>query len=355
MLIDVSLLTGQGLPIYTDPASSGVRPVRPTASVKRRKSNSAAGTRRTAPRKGKARRKSNGPLKLLGLLILLLLTLCAGSHLLGDPGRAADVSPPAEDQFASPYIYVLNRTDGKTEYTKNPGQKAFPASLVKIMTTLVALEHIEDLSAAAPVDVASYRAMVARNASMAGFYGRENVTYRDLLYGTILRSGGEAANSLAVNISGNIGDFVALMNEKARALGMEDSHFTSPEGLHDPGQYTTAKDMALLLDHALDNGHFRAIFTRKTFQTTSTPDHPKGLTLRSTVLSRLKPEDMPGFSILGGKSGTTGEAGQCWATLGEKNGREYIVIVMGAPLPDLAKPDRAQIEDTLALFRQIGE
>ena len=76
------------------------------------------------------------------------------------------------------------------------------------MTVLVALEHIDDLSEIAPVDVETYRSMVDENASMAGFFGRELVTYKDLLYGTMLASGGEAANSLAVNISGNVGEFV---------------------------------------------------------------------------------------------------------------------------------------------------
>lgn len=299
----------------------------------------------------KKQRKLRSPIKLVGLLLLLILILFTGKELF--PHFFAK-NKLVEDNFASPYIYVLNRRDKSVEFSKNSDAKIYPASLVKIMTTLVALEQIEDLSAVAPVDVATYQDMVSRNASMAGFFGREPVTYRDLLYGTILSSGGEAANSLAVNLSGDVASFVELMNAKAKELGLNGTHFTSPEGLHHKEQVTTAHDMAVLLDHALNNGHFRAIFTKKEFQTTSTLDHPKGIRLRSTVLSRLKNETFTNFEILGGKSGTTEEAGQCWATLGTKGDKEYVVIVMGAPLKDIKNPSRAQIQDTLQLFEEIS-
>ncbi len=258
-----------------------------------------------------------------------------------------------DDDYASKYIYIIDRENKNVEYEKNAKSRAYPASLTKIMTTIVALEHISDLSAIAPVDVETYREMVANNASMAGFYGNEAVTYRDLLYGTILSSAGEAANSLAVYVGGDIETFVGMMNDKAAELGMKDTHFTNAEGLHNKEQYTTAYDMALLLDYALDNGHFRAIFTKESFLTTKTSDHPDGIMLRSTVLSRLDGVNQKGFDIIGGKSGTTYEAGECWATLGIIDGREYICIVMGAPLKDISNPERAQIADTIKLYSRV--
>lgn len=257
------------------------------------------------------------------------------------------------DDYASENIYLVDANLDDVIYEKNSAAKAYPASLTKIMTTLVALEHIDDLGAIAPVDVATYQEMVAENASMAGFYGREQVTYRDLLYGTILNSGGEAANSLAINISGDVDTFVEMMNDKAAELELENTHFTNPEGLHDKKQYTTAEDMAKLLSYAIKDGDFRAIFTKKEFTTTSTPDHPDGIVLRSNVLSRLDGETQDGFEIIGGKSGTTPEAGQCWITLGLSDGKEYICVVMGAPLGDISQPDHAQVQDTLDLFALI--
>lgn len=263
------------------------------------------------------------------------------------------VNPSESDDYASTYIYLYDREAENVVYEKNATSKAYPASLTKIMTTIVALEHIDDLSAIAPIDVATYQEMVEHNASMAGFLGREPVTYRDLLYGTILTSGGEAANSLAIHLAGSVGNFVKWMNDKADELGLDGTHFTNPEGLHHRKQYTTAADMAKLLDYALDNGHFEAIFTKEEFQTTSTPDHPNGILLQSTVLASITKEEQHGFDIIGGKSGTTEEAGQSWATLGLVDGKEYICIVMGAPLEDISNPDRAQVADTMRLFERV--
>ena len=257
-------------------------------------------------------------------------------------------------EYKSEYIYLLSREDGEVLKEKNHKKKTSPASLTKMMTVLVALENIDDLSEVVPVDVDTYQAMVARGASMAGFYGKELVTYRDLLYGTMLNSGGEAANTLAVNISGDRDSFVRLMNERAREIGLENTHFINPEGLDEEGQYTTAYDMGVLLDYALDNNQFSAIFTRKEFKTTPTPSHPEGILLESTVLSELNEEDQKGFQIVGGKSGTTYNAGQCWATLAVKNGKEYVVIVMGVPIKNIYEPSDEHIEDTLNLVQNIN-
>lgn len=259
----------------------------------------------------------------------------------------------ADHTYVSPYIFVLDRDTENIVFEKNASSKAYPASLTKIMTTIVALENIDDLSTITPVDIDTYQKMVAQNASMAGFVGKEEVTYRDLLYGTMLSSGGEAANSLAVHVAGSTELFVQMMNEKAIELGLASTQFTNPEGLHDDKQYTTAQDMAKLLNYALEDGDFRAIFTKETFVTTATADHPDGILLRSTVLSQVNDEEQKNFKIMGGKSGTTYESGQCWATLGLVEEEEYLVIVMGAPFEDFSHLDQAQIEDTIKIYKNI--
>lgn len=261
----------------------------------------------------------------------------------------------SEKEYDSEYIYVMNREDRSEIFSQHHEEKAYPASLVKIMTTLIALEEIEDLSANAPVDIDTYREMVNNNASMAGFYGKEQTTYRDLLYGTILSSGGEAANSLAIHVAGSTESFVEKMNDKAADIGLENTHFTNLEGLHSRNQYTTAADMGKLLDYALNDANFKAIFTRDSFQTTPTLDHPEGIILQSTVLSKLNETDQNGFEIIGGKSGTTFEAGQCWITLATKNEVEYIAVVMGSKLEDISNPSNKQIDDTLKLYEKINQ
>lgn len=294
-----------------------------------------------------------GRLKKILISTAILVSLIVVVALKMDIELLQTLGISQDDDYTSEYILVLDREDKSIEYKKNHKSKAYPASLTKIMTTIVAIENIEDMSKVAPVDVDSYKKMVENNASMAGFYGKEAVTYGDLLYGTILSSGGEAANSLAINISGSRDKFVELMNKKAQELELKNTHFTNAEGLQDDRQYTTAYDMAKLLDYALDNRDFKAIFTKKTFKTSATLDHPDGIQLHSTVLSNLEDIEQKGFEIIGGKSGTTEKAGECWATLGVKDGREYICIVMGAPIDDVSNPTMKQREDSIELFKSI--
>lgn len=255
--------------------------------------------------------------------------------------------------YNSKAIYVYNLTDDKKVLAINENKRLPMASLTKIMTVLVGLEKIDDLSALAPIDVESYQMLVDENASMAGFYGGESTIYRDLLYGAMLPSGGEAATSIAINISGSILDFVNLMNEKAKELGLKNTHFQNPDGMDAPGHYSSAKDMAILLKYALTNEDFRAIFTKKEFVSTPTAEHPDGVYMQSSVFRKLSDYNEDGFEIIGGKSGTTDKAGQCWATLSLKNEKEYIVLVMGSPYEDINNPEDGQIKDTLDILESL--
>lgn len=257
------------------------------------------------------------------------------------------------DDYSSKNILVIDLEKDKAVFEKNSREKAYPASLTKIMTALVAIENTEDFSEKFKVDVDSYKEMVAKNSSMAGFYGREIVTIDDLLYGTVLSSGGEAAKTLAIKVAGNEASFVNKMNEKAKELEMNNTKFVNAEGMQSENQYTSAEDLGKLLKYALQNEKFKEVFTTKEYTTSKTLDHPKGIKLVSTVLDYISEEDEKEFKILGGKSGTTGEAGLCWATLISKNDREYICIVMGSPLDDLKNPTMLQKEDTIKLAERI--
>ena len=111
--------------------------------------------------------------------------------------------------------------------------------------------------------------------------------------------------------------------------------------------------MGKLLDYALNDGNFKAIFTKASFNTTATLDHPNGILLQSTVLTKLNGINQNGFEIIGGKSGTTYEAGQCWITLAIKNDVEYIAVLMGSKLDDVSNPSNKQIDDTLKIYGDI--
>lgn len=262
----------------------------------------------------------------------------------------------AEDEkFISKAVYLYNLTDDKEVLSKNENERLPMASLTKIMTVRVALKHITDLAATAPVDTDAYHRAIDMNASMAGFRGGEATSYRDLLYATMLRSAGEAADSLAINISGSMDNYVAMMNQEAKDLGLKNTSYANADGMDDPGNYQSAKDCAMLIKDSLEDGDFRAIFTKRDFVTRPTLDHPDGVYLESTVFSHLKKYNQNGFEIIGGKSGTTDKAGLCWATLAEKNGKEYILVVMGVPYDDIDNLNDGHIEETLRIYESIGD
>ncbi|MEQ0487828.1 serine hydrolase [Anaerococcus murdochii] len=260
-----------------------------------------------------------------------------------------------DSQFISKAVYLYNLTDDKEVLSKNENERLPMASLTKIMTVRVALKHITDLAATAPVDTDAYHRAIDMNASMAGFRGGEATSYRDLLYATMLKSAGEAADSLAINISGSMDNFVAMMNQEAEDLGLKNTSYANADGMDDPKNYQSAKDCAMLIKDSLEDGNFRAIFTKRDFVTRPTLDHPDGVYLESTVFSHLKKYNQNGFEIIGGKSGTTDKAGLCWATLAEKNGKEYILVVMGVPYDDIDNLNDNHIEETLRIYESIGD
>lgn len=289
-------------------------------------------------------------MKKIRNLFIIALVLIIGVIL------TSRVKKKAEDEkFISKAVYLYNLTDDKEVLSKNENERLPMASLTKIMTVRVALKHITDLAETAPVDTDAYHRAVDMNASMAGFRGGEATSYRDLLYATMLRSAGEAADSLAINISGSMDNFVAIMNQEAEDLGLKNTSYANADGMDDPKNYQSAKDCAMLIKDSLEDGNFRAIFTKRDFVTRPTLDHPDGVYLESTVLSHLKKYNQNGFEIIGGKSGTTDKAGLCWATLAEKNGKEYILVVMGVPYDDIDNLNDGQIEETLRIYESIGD
>lgn len=255
--------------------------------------------------------------------------------------------------YNSKNIYIYNITDEKEVASLNANKKCYPASLVKIMTAYVALQNIENINSIAPIDTGSYKKLVNENSSMAGFVGKEKTTYTDLLYGALLASGGECAESLAINVSGNIQSFVEKMNVQAKNFNLKNTQFNNPTGMDDNNQYTTAKDIAMMLKECLKDEKFYLIFTSKDYLSTKTLDHPDGIYVESTVFRRLNKYKLNGFEIIGGKSGTTSLAGLCWATLATKNGKEYIVVMMGTPFEDIKDAGDGHIIDTIRILEAI--
>lgn len=241
------------------------------------------------------------------------------------------------ESYSSQYLLV-RMSDGTIITSQGEDEITYPASLTKIMTALLAIEHTSDLSEVVTVPEAVFDKVYKTGASVAGFEPGELATLEELLYGIMLPSGAECCLAYAEYIAGSEAEFVSLMNRKAIELGMNDTNFTNCTGLHSADHYSTAKDLAILLRYALGNETFRRVFTSDSFYVTPSTVHSDGFYLRSTLSEALDRCENPlpkGLQILGGKTGYTSAAGLCLASLAEVNGEEYILITLGAEgLPD---------------------
>lgn len=162
----------------------------------------------------------------------------------------------------------------------------------------------------------------------------------------------DSGEVLAREVSGSEEAFVARMNQKAAELGMTATHFCNPTGLHDPEHVSTVRDMARLTEAALQNETFRKLFTTERYTVPATNCHPQGFTMHSTLLSQLDGTELHSGRILGGKTGYTGEAGLCLASLAEVKGREYILITAGAGGNHGTAP--YHIEDAVTVYRRVS-
>ena len=216
---------------------------------------------------------------------------------------------------------LYNMNEDKIIYEKNKDQKVKIASLTKIMTTLIALEKINNINDKITMPIEAFNNL--EGYVVSGIKPNEIITYEDLLYATMLPSAADCANALAIRISGNTDTFIDLMNQKAQELNMTNTHFSNTIGI-DEDNYSTANDIAKLLKYALKNEDFYKIFTTKEYKTTN------NITLKSTIIEKSEPYNINVSNILGSKTGFTDEAGNCLASIAKINNIKYLLITTNA-------------------------
>ncbi|SFB41453.1 D-alanyl-D-alanine carboxypeptidase (penicillin-binding protein 5/6) [Cohnella sp. OV330] len=259
----------------------------------------------------------------------------------------------AADSLHSTHAILVRLDDGRVLMDKNIEDRVYPASLTKIMTAILAIERIPDLKKTVKLEPDMFETLRKQNASMAGFLPGERVSAIDLLYGAMLPSGADASVGLATRVAGSESKFAKLMNGKAKAIGMTDTHFVNATGLHDPDHYTTVKDLSVLLAYALKNETFRQVFTASRHSTAPTDLHPDGITLRSSMFKELGESGLAGEEIVGGKTGYTEKAGLCLASLGRLHGKEYILVTTGAQ-GDRKTTEAYDIADAVNVYSELG-
>lgn len=217
-------------------------------------------------------------------------------------------------EISSQNAIMIDLATNEVLMTKDGDARIYPASMTKMMTLIVAYEHVSSLEDTFEMTTEIVDALYIANATVAGFVPGEKVRLDDLMYGLILPSGGDCAVALAVHIAGSEAAFAELMNQKAAEIGLKSTHFVNPSGLHDPGQYSTCHEIAMILEYALKDDFMRKVLSTYEYTTHSTPEHPEGIMLRSTMLERMYGDEAPGMFIVGGKTGYTTEAKNCLAS-----------------------------------------
>ncbi len=221
---------------------------------------------------------------------------------------------------------VVNRKDGSIVYSKNMDDRYYPASITKIMTALVTLEHCTNLDDTVVFN-SEVMDSISSNSSTLNPVAilDEEMTVRDALFGLMLNSANECASALAVYTAGSIDAFVEMMNEKAQELGAVNTHYMNAHGLDDDDHYTTAHDMAIIFDAALKNDTFRYIDSSATYTIPATNKYGERT---CTSTNQLINGALPYEGVYDGKTGHTAKAGRTLVTAAYRDGMDLICVIM---------------------------
>ncbi|MGN1340682.1 MAG: D-alanyl-D-alanine carboxypeptidase family protein [Oscillospiraceae bacterium] len=225
----------------------------------------------------------------------------------------------APESISAVSAVLIEAQTGTVLYEKNAHEHRAMASTTKIMTAILTIEA-GDLDREFTVDPLAIR---VEGTSM-GLQEGDRVSRRDLLYGILLPSGNDAANAAAVSVSGSIPEFVKLMNSKAEALGLADTHFVTPSGLDADGHYTTALDLARLAAYAMQDETFRGVVSCRSAEVEfGNPPYTRTLYNSNKMLARYD-------GAIGVKTGFTDNARRCLVSAAERDGVTLIAVTLNA-------------------------
>lgn len=251
----------------------------------------------------------------------------------------ATPSVPAP-QIGAPRAIVVDYATGSVLYEKNSRERCAVASTQKLMTALCVMDH----------GSLSHRFSIHKSDTWVvptklGIVPGEVYSRRYLLGALLVKSGNDVARALARSVAGSEANFSKVMNQKARSLGMQDSHFLNPHGLTASGQYSTARDMAICGRAAFHSSTLRGIMDTRTYTFRFANGRSKKLDNTNKVLKTVN-------YCNGMKTGTTRASGRCLVSSGTLNGRSAIVVILGATSknvwPDSEKLLRWALERPIA-------
>lgn len=231
----------------------------------------------------------------------------------------------------SRYAVIYDRASKTVIWGKDEKREVPMASTTKIMTAIVMLENITNLQE--KVEVCKQAANVG--GSRLGLKTGDVITYNDLLYGLMLCSGNDAATQIAISIGGSVSGFAEMMNKKAEEMGLTHSHFVTPHGLDNEGHYTTALELAIMADYALDIEKFAQVVNTQSY-TVNINGYSKNINNTNELLGYLE-------GVNGIKTGFTNGAGRCLVTSVSRNNFDIITVVLGADTKKIRTSDSIKL------------
>ena len=234
---------------------------------------------------------------------------------------------------------IYDNTDDRILYELNSEEQKSIASLTKILTTITALEEIDNLDDKV-VFTKEMKQEIRNDASLAHLIVGHEYTYKDLLIASILPSGADATTALAISLNGDIPSFVDKMNEKKNEIGLNNSHFSNVIGLDDINHYSTAEDVLKLLKYALNNKTFKEIYLMKEYTLSD------GLKVVSTTKKMGEKINLDTSKILGSKTGFTLDSEYCITAYFNIKDHEILLVTLDTP----HNANMNHIKDTITLI-----
>lgn len=268
-------------------------------------------------------------------VIFSLFVLCAALPPVPVQAAVFNIDFP----ISSKAVELVNLDTGTTVYEKNPTEKCEPASVTKIMTYIVAVEHIKDLQGTKiTVPKRVLNELSGTGSSMSGIAVGDVATAYQMLNCMMVPSGNDAALTLADYVGGgNSQKFVDMMNAKAKELGCTGTHFANPHGLHDPNHYTTASDLVKITRCAMSKPYFMEICSQLgyDYKPLSGPNSKKAISLSTTNRMLISSDEKYYYRYAKGiKTGHTDESGYCLVSSASADGYSYLCVALGAPSID---------------------
>ena len=276
---------------------------------------------------------------------------------------AIQFTPPFE--LNSQAGILVNLDTNTVIFQKNADTPMSPAQTVNIMTAILCLENCSDLEntmVTMPAEIYNDFDTYRQNdpniyVTTADFYMGEELSMLTLMYGMMLQSGCEAASAIAYTIgNGSVSTFVNMMNEKAKQIGATNTNFTNPHGLYAETQYTTAEDLAKITEYALSLPRFEEIATAMTYEVQPTNVHTQAYELTHSNIMMDSDSEYYYDGVKGIKTGNSTQSGRCLVTEYKKNGSNYLLVLLNAPMKDPDGRNRFyHLEDAKQLIAWAAE